>query len=129
MDTPTSDRPAQHGRIILGMFLMAAGLLMLIERLGVADVRLTSNMWPLFPLTLGLFRLIDPPLDHDGRQRSRRSGVWLAGIGGWGLINEFHLQGFDYQHSWPLVIVAAGIMMVWNAADRATSPQIERQRR
>jgi hypothetical protein len=128
METPTSDRPAHHGRIILGMFLMAAGLLMLIERLGVADVRVTSHMWPLFPLTLGLFRLIDPPLVHYGRQRSRRSGVWLTCIGGWGLVNEFHLQGFDYQNSWPLVIVVAGIMMVWNAADHATSPQIERQR-
>ena len=41
MDSVTSDPPAQHGRIMLGMVLMAAGILMLIERLGVADVRLT----------------------------------------------------------------------------------------
>jgi membrane protein CcdC involved in cytochrome C biogenesis len=37
MDSVTSDRPAQHGRIMLGMFLMAAGILMLIERLGAAE--------------------------------------------------------------------------------------------
>ena len=40
MDSVTSDPPAQHGRIMFGMVLMAAGILMLIERLGVADVQI-----------------------------------------------------------------------------------------
>lgn len=119
MDSVNSDRPAQHGRIMLGMFLMAAGILMLIERLGVADVRVTAQLWPLFPLTLGLLRIIDPPYRCHGQVRSRRSGLWLAFIGCWGLANELHFHGLDYQNSWPLVVVFAGITMVWGAAESA----------
>jgi hypothetical protein len=119
MDSVTSDPPAQHGRIMLGMVLMAAGILMLIERLGVAEVRLTTELWPLFPLALGLLRIIDPPDRRDGHARSRRSGAWLAFIGCWGLANELHFQSFDYQNSWPLVVVFAGITMVWGAAENA----------
>ena len=37
MDAVTSDSPTQYGRTMLGMFLMAAGILMLIERLGAAE--------------------------------------------------------------------------------------------
>jgi hypothetical protein len=104
---------------MLGMFMMAAGVLMLIERLGAADVRVTTGLWPFVPLALGLLRIIDPPHRRDGRPRSRRTGVWLAFIGCWGLANELHFHGLDYQNSWPLVLVFAGIAMVWGAAENA----------
>ena len=63
-----SDPPAQHGRIMLGMILMAAGLLMLIERLGIADVRLTSAAVAAFSAGPG------PAADH----RSAATGVMAA---------------------------------------------------
>jgi cell wall-active antibiotic response 4TMS protein YvqF len=129
MDTVTNDRPAQHGRIMLGMLMMSAGVLMLIERLGVADVRLTTPLWPLFPLTLGLLRIIDPPRRQNGPVRSRRSGFWLTVVGCWGLANEFHFRGLDYQNSWPLLVVFAGVTMVWGAAESTSiNDQMERQR-
>jgi len=114
---------------MLGMLIMSVGLLMLIERLGVADVRLTWQLWPLFPLALGLLRIIDPPQRRDGRAQSRRSGLWLALVGCWGLANEFHFRGLDYQNSWPLLVVFAGITMVWGAAENASMHgQMGRQR-
>lgn len=128
MDTVTSDQPADHGRIMLGMVLMSAGALMLIERMGMADVRLTWQLWPVFPLALGLVRLIDPPRRRDGRPKSRRSGAWLAFIGCWGLMNESHVYGFNYDNSWPLVVVVAGVTIVWRATEIAPSaPHAERR--
>jgi hypothetical protein len=52
---------------MFGMLMMATGILMLIERLGVADVRLTWQLWLLFPLALGCCGL-----------SIRRSGVMAA---------------------------------------------------
>lgn len=114
---------------MLGMLMMSAGVLMLIERLGVADVRLTWQLWPLFPLALGLVRIIDPPRRRNGAVRSRRSGFWLTVVGCWGLANALHFRGLDYQNSWPLLIVFAGATMVWGAAEGANGyDQMERQR-
>lgn len=119
MDTVTgddpNDRPANHGRIMVGILAMTAGALLLMERLDLAEVHLTSRLWPFFPLGLGLLRIIDPPQPEDGRHRSRRSGVWLVFIGAWGLVNEFHLWGFSYASSWPLVVIFAGANIVWRA--------------
>jgi len=108
----------RHGRVLFGMFLMAAGTLMLVERLQLAEVRLTSHLWPLFPIALGLVRLIDPPVRPDGRVRSRRSAIWLLLLGGWGFVNEFQLYGLRYDNSWPLLFVIAGLNMVWKSVER-----------
>ena len=105
-----------------GIVLTAAGLLLLIDRLDLADIHLTSRLWPLFPLGLGLLRLIDPPASGHGCTRGRRSGAWLVFIGCWGLMNEFHTLGFDYQNSWPLVVIFSGLNIVWRSTEKSPKP-------
>jgi cell wall-active antibiotic response 4TMS protein YvqF len=126
METVTRDRPANHGRIMFGVLVIAAGLLLLIDRLELMSIHLTSHLWPLFPLGLGLLRAIDPAAGRDGRH-ARRSGVWLMFIGCWGLMNEFHVLGFYYDNSWPLVIIFAGITIVWRSIDAPAPPVPERR--
>jgi hypothetical protein len=118
MSTMTNDRPTHHGQIMFGIVIMAAGVLILIDRLELANVYLTSRLWPMFPLGLGLLRLIDPPARCDGSAGTRRSGTWLVFIGCWGLMNEFHVLGFEYQNSWPVVLVFAGVNIVWRSIER-----------
>jgi hypothetical protein len=118
VSSATPEPHANHGKIMLGVVITAAGLLLLIEQLNLADIHLTSRVWPLFPLGLGLLRVIDPPLSGGRLERSRRSGAWLVFIGIWGLMNELHTFGFDYGNSWPLVVIFAGVNMVWRSAER-----------
>lgn len=101
---------------------MAAGALLLVDRLHLAEIRLTSQLWPLFPIALGLIRIIDPPVRHDGRVVSRRSGVWLLSLGAWGLVNELQLYGLDYDNSWPLLFVLAGMNIVWRSVEAPSTP-------
>jgi cell wall-active antibiotic response 4TMS protein YvqF len=108
------------------MFLMAAGALMVIDRMDLAEVRLTAYMWPFIPLALGLVRVIDPAIRPDGRVSSPRSGVWLVLLGCWGLANEYQLYGLDYQNSWPLLIVLAGLNIVWRSVEGAPRPAPDR---
>jgi hypothetical protein len=118
METVRPDRPTNHGQIMWGVLIVAAGVLLLIERTGLADIRLTSQIWPILPLGLGLLRLIDPPM-LNGRH-SRRSAAWLLFLGCWGLLNEFHVRGLDYHNSWPLLVIFFGVTLVF------TPPRKER---
>ena len=101
---------------------MAAGALMLVERLQLGEVRLTWQLWPLFPIAVGLVRIIDPGVRPDGRVASRRSGSWLLLLGCWGLVNELPLFGLNYQNSWPLLFVLVGMNMVWCSVEGPSRP-------
>lgn len=105
------------GRIIVGLGLIALGGLLLVQRNGWMDVDLSGRyLWPFIVLAFGVARFADPGY-HAGRRRSRRSGAWLLAIGLWGIVNEFHIAGFDYRTSWPLLIVATGLAVVWRSVE------------
>ena len=106
------ERP-NHGRILVGVAIVAVGLVMLIDRTGLADIHLSGRYWPFILIALGLARMFDPPR-RDWRG-SRRSGGWLLWVGAWGLVSEFHVLGLDYATSWPLLVIGVGIGMVWRA--------------
>jgi hypothetical protein len=102
--------------------VIGLGALLLADRIEVFDIEFSGSYWPVIPLALGLARLVQPARRPDGTCGSRRTGAWLVFIGGWGLLNEFHLFGLDYDSSWPLVVVFAGISIVWRATERPLAP-------
>lgn len=115
MDNTEQTGSRSHGRVVVGLLIIAAGLVMLADQIGLSEVRVSGRFWPLFLIALGVVRLVDPPVHRNGRAGSRRTGAWFIYLGLWFLLNEFHVYEFDYQTSWPLLIVGAGIIMVWRA--------------
>jgi LiaF transmembrane domain len=108
----SSDRHyADPGRVAWGSVLIVFGLLLLAERLGYLDFG--GQFWPFILIALGAARLAERPAAGH-----RRSGQWLIFVGAWGLINEMHLFGLSYQTSWPLMVIAAGAVIVWRALHR-----------
>jgi len=102
------------GQVFIGLAIMLIGLSFLFERLDMWHVHLSQHFWPLFPLFFGLARLLDAPR-RTRRGRPVRGGMWMIYIGIWGLVSEFHVLGLDYENSWPILIIAAGINMVWRS--------------
>ena len=101
-------------RVLLGLVFILIGLTFMSYRLDVWEIRLSRHFWPFVPLALGLVKLIDPPINKHNR-RSRRGGMWLIYIGAWGLISEYEQFGLDYGNSWPLLIIGAGLNIVWGS--------------
>jgi hypothetical protein len=114
MNTEMQAPRRNNGRILAGIAVILAGLATLFDRIGLRDLHLSSHYWPLILVTLGVLRLSDRSRP-DGSRRSARSGAWLVFVGLWGLISEFRLFGFDYGNSWPLLIIGAGVLIVWRA--------------
>jgi hypothetical protein len=124
----TEDRPTrsfQPGAVVGGVVLLALGAGLLIDRTGV--VQLHHLTAPLVLIVLGAIMSLErggiactvPVRDDQGnarfqtrRRRGFGSGGWLIWIGVWMLISQNHLWGFTFQTSWPLFIVAMGVMMV-----------------
>jgi hypothetical protein len=120
MDT-TGDagRPRiSQARVVFGLVIMLVGALLLLDRLDWWGIRLNVPLWPWILIVLGAVRLTDRSADGRGCTRGRRSAVWLLFIGAWGLLNEYRLFGIHYGHSWPILVIGAGVLVVWRALDR-----------
>lgn len=121
----------QTGGILVGLVIMFVGLAMLIDRTGILSVRLSGRFWPFVLIAFGCARLVTSSADADGRRPSTWSAVWMIYLGLWFFINEFHIMGFWYTSSWPLLVVGVGIGMIWRAIEssaRRTSEGIEEGR-
>ena len=110
----TPEQQPRSGQVFVGLAIMLVGFGFLVDRMDVWHINLSYRLWPLFPLAFGLARLIAGP-QRTARGRRARGGIWLICVGIWGFISEFRLFGFDYDTSWPLLIVGAGLNMVWRS--------------
>jgi hypothetical protein len=101
--------------LIWGTFLILIGVLLFLERLG---ARLPEGgLWPLLLLALAASGIVD--------RRPVRTVVLLA-LGAICLCASFGWFGLSYTHSWPLVLVAAGLGIIVNAVAGGTRrPHLE----
>jgi hypothetical protein len=107
----TLERRRAGGRLVLGLFLLTIGGLLLADHLGFEVPGRIWSYWPFLLLGLGLVKLLWP-----GEPADRRGGYWLLVVGLWGLVNVFGLFGLDWSSSWPLFLVAVGLLMVFEGA-------------
>ncbi len=122
MDAPahTDTWPISRAQVTFGLVVMLLGALMLADRFDWSGVHFNVPVWPFFLIFLGLARLGDRRIDRRGRVRVNRVGAWLMFVGGWGLVNEYRLFDVHYNHSWPLLVIGAGILVVWQSLDPQT---------
>ena len=106
---------------------LAGGLSMIALGMGLVfnDGLPLSSLWPFFPLAIGTAHLTRPNLLDYG-QRSTRTGLWWMFVGGWGLGNVYRVLGMQYRDTWPALVIAAGVMLVWEAM-AASAHQESRQ--
>jgi hypothetical protein len=128
MDTPgqTAGPPVSQARVVFGLVLMLVGALLLLDGLDWWGVRWDVPLWPWILIALGLARL-SQSTDANGSPRGRRSAAWLLFIGAWGLLNEYRIFGIHYGHSWPILVMGAGVMVVWRSVDHTTGVPARRE--
>ena len=99
------------GRVAAGLVVLTLGLLMLLDRHDVVG----HDAMRLFPgivlMLIGGVRLL---FGDEGHRRRHRGfgGVWLVVVGSWLVVNESHVMGLTYNDSWPLLIIAIGVLIV-----------------
>ncbi|MBW3671846.1 MAG: hypothetical protein KY432_09270 [Acidobacteria bacterium] len=83
--------------MLWGATLVTAGLIFLLDQIGIFDRRLVYEWWPVVLIAFGIY--------------SR--GHFFTAIGTWLLIAKLELFGLTYSTAWPviLVMVGAGIIV------------------
>jgi hypothetical protein len=109
-----SDLPVRDPRrIAWGGVVIVFGLLLLAERVDFLHFHFRGQFWPFILIAPGAAKLAETPDPASGRPR--RSGGWLLFAGIWALITEMQIGGLSHRTSWPIVVIGAGVAIVWHA--------------
>src|SRR4051812_32995683 len=120
--------PAEHGRaivpqLVIGLLIIVAGILFMLENVGVLDAQEYLRYWPAGLIAVGLVKL------WQGRGGAVGGFIFVL-AGGWLLLQSLDIVRISLWNLWPLLLVFAGASMVWRGmygarrglANRGTPP-------
>jgi LiaF transmembrane domain len=108
--TNADSSPRTITQLVAGAALVLGGVVVFLANLDLLDLGRVWRYWPLVLIGVGVNKLIRP-----AEKKSKDEGVWLCMIGAWLLISNLKLFGLGFGKSWPLLILAIGISIVWSS--------------
>ncbi len=94
-------------RIIISLFIIAAGIILLAENLGFDTHINIWEWWPLILIIIGIGHLVRP-----ASNRQPFTGLILIGLGGIFLGNALDIFYFDIGDLWPIFLILVGFAMI-----------------
>jgi predicted membrane protein len=102
----------QVGRIVFGLFIIVVGLFALLDNLHLFDSHLVQPYWPLVFVALGALKL-----GRNDYPRGRWVGAVLVAVGAAMTANNLGLVRFQVRDWWPLLLVGAGLLVIFKRGD------------
>lgn len=106
-------------RFFLGLVVFMVATSYLADRLDWTGLHLHVTVWPWILVLLGLAKMNERRA--SGPPGMSRSGAWLLFVGFWGLVNEYRMFDVSYRRTWPVLLIAAGVLMVLRSQDPVTN--------
>lgn len=114
--------PRATASLVAGLIIVAVGVILLLDRLGVIDGWSILRYWPLLLVFIGLAKLLSAQ-EPAGRLVG---GILTAA----GVLIQLHILGYVRLHwdvIWPIFVIAIGLAILWAALsgrrrDEATMP-------
>ncbi|MCM3877855.1 MAG: DUF5668 domain-containing protein [Thermoanaerobaculia bacterium] len=100
----TSPRPDTMSRLVIGVFLIAAGALFTLDNFGVIEIREFWKFWPLVLVAVGVTKLA---------ARSFFTGTILIAAGALLFLRTFGFIHFRLSYLFPLILVFIGLRIVF----------------
>jgi hypothetical protein len=97
-------------RIVMGLVVIAIGVLFTLDKLGYVRAGDFWEYWPVILIVLGIGRIIQPRGTHG-----RGSGVFLIVLGTWFLLSNLDVIEYRVWDYWPVLLVLFGVLIVWRA--------------
>jgi len=98
------------GQVVLGLLVIAMGLLFLLDNLGFVDMHRAFSFWPMLFVIVGTVKLCD-----TRTQGGTLLGGGLVGIGVLLMLDRMDIIDFSWRTIWPLVLIGLGGVLVAKA--------------
>jgi predicted membrane protein len=107
-------------QLLFGLIIIAVGVLLTLDRLGLVDARYYLRLWPAALILVGLVKLWHA---RDG-MGGAVGGFLFTVAGTWLLLERTDIVRLSFWDLWPALLVFLGGVLVWQALTRpgARSP-------
>ena len=105
--TERQPNPAANVKLIVGIALAAAGLILTADNLDLVVAERYLRWWPIVLIVIGAMKVATPG--------TRIFGTVVTIVGAWILAYNLNLIHFTIFDLWPLILIGIGVMMVGRA--------------
>jgi len=106
-------RRAERGmtsQVLMGVLVIAVGLLFLLDNLDIIDLHDALAFWPMIFIFAGVAKLLDTTSPNG----------YLLGLAGIGvgvlmILQRLGIVYFSWRAAWPLILIGVGLMVVYRA--------------
>lgn len=96
-------------RWFVGGLVVAIGVLLLLMNIGLIERFSIWRFWPLILIAAGISRFLT---------NKRADGFWLLALGVWFQVSLLHLWDLGFGDTWPAILIAFGIYLIWHSAEK-----------
>ncbi len=93
---------------LAGLVIIAVGVILLLDRMGIVPGREILRYWPLALVAAGAFSLVNS-------RESRAWGVVLIVAGGVLSLRPLGVVDLGFRELWPVLLIAAGVFLLWTS--------------
>ncbi|HVL67555.1 MAG TPA: DUF5668 domain-containing protein [Vicinamibacterales bacterium] len=104
-----AQRRPVSGHLVLGLMIIAVGVLFTLDNLNIAHAEDYLRYWPVALIVMGAAKLADA----GSGQGSVLGGVLFAGVGTWLLLDNLGIIRANVFDFWPVLLVVLGAAIVW----------------
>ncbi len=123
MVNPACGVHRQRSRVVFGLFVIAFGVLALLQNLGFVQADLLQTWWPLVFVGLGVVRIVQRPGAH-----AVVFSIGLVALGAAMIASNLGVIHFHARDWWPLLVIFIGASVIARAFGRGDPERWGRMR-
>lgn len=99
-----------QGSAMVGIILIVIGSLFILQNLHVIYVGSVWSHWPIIFVIIGAVKIT-----QSENKKEFGEAVWWLFLGTWLYISIRNIYGLDFSDTWPALLVAWGISIIWKS--------------
>jgi predicted membrane protein len=103
-------------QLVLGLFIIALGVLYTLENLGLVYAHDILRFWPILIAFYGISKII-----QSQTMGQKAWGVFWTIVGSFWFLDRLDVLYFNIWDLWPLILVGIGASLIWRPARRGSS--------
>ena len=99
-----------QGSLVIGILLLVVGLVLMMQNFDLVYIGSIWSYWMLGLVIIGIVKMATA-----ANKKQFGEGIWWIFLGVWLYVSIQHVYGLGFGDTWPALIIAVGVSIVWES--------------